>query len=72
MGPKPSTCKSSGTSYKWNSGAAYRKATSNVTISCGFISKTTGPYDPKTDAYRACAHCGQHINKHGKNNECPG
>jgi hypothetical protein len=50
--------------------SAARKATSNITVSAnaGFIniSKSTGDYNPKTDAFRSCSNCNKHYNYHGK------
>lgn len=63
-------------SFKWDANSAYRKATSNVTVTLGggiapvSISKTTAPHNPKTDAYRSCSNCGKHVNYHN-NGKCP-
>lgn len=64
--------------YQWDPKSAFRKASSNVSVSAGVsavvvnagVSKQiTGPHDPQKDAYRNCT-CGKHINLH-KDGKCP-
>ena len=53
--------------YKWDALSALKKASSDVSITVGPVSKqVTGPNNPNTDAYRNCA-CGKHFNYHSKN-----
>jgi len=62
------------TNYSWDQKSAFRKATSNVTVTvtAGPISvgKETTSHNPKTDAYRSCSNCKKHVNYH-KDSKCP-
>jgi hypothetical protein len=57
------------TNYSWSSESAMKKAIADLSISVNVgpvsVSKTiTGPHDPLKDAYKACKHCGKHLNYH--------
>lgn len=64
--------------FEWDMGSAFRKGTSNITVSWNPSGKVgpiewtgqkaewnvTGPFDPEKEAFRGCLKCHQHWNKH--------
>tara|TARA_B100001123_G_C15080399_1_gene935414 strand:+ start:481 stop:687 length:207 start_codon:yes stop_codon:yes gene_type:complete len=61
--------------YEWSFMSAWNKATSDLSLSVGvppvaISKKITKTHNPEKDAYRACKHCGKHINYH-ENGKCP-
>ena len=53
--------------YNWNANSAFKKATADLSVSIGPISKTITPSnDPTKNAYRNCKNCDKHFNYHSK------
>lgn len=71
MGNEGSTSRRPCKNYQWDKSSAWRKATSDVSVSVtagpvGISKQVSKPNNDKKDAYRNCKNCHMHKNYHKK------